>query len=200
MNSSAESLSMADADFLNELKSATADAHAALENTPLSKKLLDPDISVMDYREYLEKMYSLILFTEEQVAPSIADFLPDLSERSKLSWLEQDLKNLGSVLPDTTPYHNVQLLNVAEQMGWYYVVEGSTLGGRVILKSLQRHLPPHVFETSAQFFNGYGESTGRKWKSFLAVLDQYAQTPATRKSVIDGANKAFLQIQKSFNS
>lgn len=187
-------------DFLQELKSATAVAHTALEDTPLSKKLLDPHISVNDYREYLEKMYSLNLFTEQQVAPALAHLLPDLSERTKISWLQKDLQSLGSVLPDTSTYNDVRLENVAEQMGWFYVVEGSTLGGRVIIKSLQRHLSPDIFESATQFFNGYGELTGKNWKSFLTILDRFAQSLSIRRSVIVGANKAFSQIQKSFNS
>lgn len=186
--------------FSQKLKNATAAAHTELESTALSRQLLQPDLSVNRYREYLEKMYALNLFTEEQVAPDIADHVPDLAARSKTAWLQHDLQQLNTPLPDALAYAEVRLENIAEKMGWYYVVEGSTLGGRVILKTLRLNLPPDIFENATLFFNGYGDNTGKYWKNFLARLEQFAQTPEARESVIEGANKAFNQIKKAFNT
>jgi heme oxygenase len=50
-------------------------------------------------------------------------------------------------------------------LGVLYVIEGSSLGGQLILKELQqRH--GLTTETGARFFTGYGERISAQWRSF----------------------------------
>ncbi len=69
-----------------------------------------------------------------------------------------------------------------------YVLEGSALGGRVILRQLK---PLGLSEAAgASYFAGDGPETGRRWTTFLARLEAVG-TPKRRPGVIAGAFRAF---------
>jgi heme oxygenase len=55
----------------------------------------------------------------------------------------------------------------AEALGMLYVLEGSTLGGRFILRAIAAR---GIAESALSFLDPYGERTGAQWRSFLAVL------------------------------
>jgi heme oxygenase len=61
------------------------------------------------------------------------------------------------------------LPDVPEALGAFYVLEGATLGGQILLRHLTRH-----FEGAAvggfAFFRAYGEQVGPMWKAFGEVL------------------------------
>jgi hypothetical protein len=54
-------------------------------------------------------------------------------------------------------------------LGCLYVLEGSTLGARVISRRLESHfmLGP---DSGAAFFNAYGEAVGRRWSEFRSFV------------------------------
>lgn len=57
--------------------------------------------------------------------------------------------------------------SAAEALGMLYVLEGSTLGGRVILNALAaRGIEDHALS----FLDAYGSDTGLRWREFLCVL------------------------------
>ncbi|OYX29876.1 MAG: hypothetical protein B7Y99_12525 [Caulobacterales bacterium 32-69-10] len=56
-----------------------------------------------------------------------------------------------------------------EALGFLYVVEGSTLGGRMIL----REVAARAGETAGlAFMDPYGARTGEAWRAFLGVLER----------------------------
>lgn len=57
--------------------------------------------------------------------------------------------------------------SAAEALGMFYVLEGSTLGGRMILRELAGH---GVDDEALAFLDPYGTETGARWRGFLAVL------------------------------
>jgi heme oxygenase len=57
----------------------------------------------------------------------------------------------------------------SEALGLFYVLEGSTLGGRLILRELARR---GVDLADLTFLDPYGTETGARWRSFLAVLER----------------------------
>jgi heme oxygenase (biliverdin-IX-beta and delta-forming) len=52
-------------------------------------------------------------------------------------------------------------------LGCVYVLEGSTLGGRVISGQVQARLGAGV---TRLFLDGYGQRTGESWQTFRAAL------------------------------
>jgi len=82
-------------------------------------------------------------------------------------------------------------------MGILYVIEGSTLGGRVIYKNIHQNLELDA-DSGAAYFSGYGELTEPLWKGFMAELVAYEQINNTGDEIIAGANHAFNAIHKHF--
>lgn len=78
------------------------------------------------------------------------------------------------------------------------MVEGSTLGGRFILKNVSKVLQLSE-EQGVSYFNGYGEKTGSFWKNFLAFLSEYEQEHNCGNEIIEGAVYAFDSIYKHFD-
>jgi heme oxygenase len=57
----------------------------------------------------------------------------------------------------------------AEALGMLYVLEGSSLGGRLILRTLASR---GIDDPDLAFLDPYGPETGRRWRGFLAVLSR----------------------------
>jgi heme oxygenase len=77
----------------------------------------------------------------------------------------------------------------AEALGVLYVLEGSTLGGRMILKTLRNQ---GLSTDDLHFLDPYGTATGAQWRTFLAVLErETASNQTTMNACVSGAIKAF---------
>lgn len=61
------------------------------------------------------------------------------------------------------------LASEGEALGAFYVLEGATLGGRII----QRELTARGASLDGlEFLNPYGDRTGERWRSFIEVLEE----------------------------
>ena len=185
--------------FLKNLRSATAPMHTALEANPVSASLMSPDLSLPAYRHYLTLMAEVVAFTEKVIFPAVSDIVPDTDQRRKLSQIHSDLTALTeSTLEDPALFYPVDKdFTISFAMGYMYVTEGSTLGGRMILKHVQEKLGLNE-AMGASFFAGYGSETGVKWKSFLSNLTNYAEQSGSSDEIIRGAQHAFAAIDRYF--
>ncbi len=181
--------------FLRHLRDETSEMHRALENTALSKKLLSPDQTLSDYTLYLSAMLAVMNFTEASVFPRLLSILPDIFKRKKTNWLTGDLQELESY-HQAVPAFQPQIPSTSPSyyLGMMYVVEGSTLGGRMILKQL-----PEDTRNATRFFEGYGPETSEMWKSFITILASYAIEDENRQLIIEGAKDMFRFIHAYFN-
>lgn len=182
---------------LNKLRSQTQDAHKALEATPLSIKLMSPDITRESYMQYLQRMQPVIAFYEQQVYPALTNIVPDIAKRNKLHWMNQDMQILNADKPATFSFQPVIKNSAAYALGSMYVIEGSTLGGKMIAKHVEKILGFNS-ETGASFFGGYGAETGVLWKSFLQTMCDYTVANNAEDELIEGAVDTFKAIQKHF--
>ena len=86
--------------------------------------------------------------------------------------LAADLKALGvtdlGTLPVCTDLPHVR--GWREAIGCHYVLEGSTLGGRVILKQMRRDPEAGNDRLPTAFFSAYGDATGEHWRAFCSFL------------------------------
>jgi heme oxygenase len=84
--------------------------------------------------------------------------------------LKGDLQKLGEE-SEAVPRCEVlpEIQTFASGLGCLYVLEGSTLGARVISRRLESHfmLGP---DSGAAFFNAYGEAVGRRWSEFRSFV------------------------------
>ncbi|MGI4953697.1 MAG: biliverdin-producing heme oxygenase [Janthinobacterium lividum] len=106
-------------------------------------------------------------------------------------WLAQDLAALGvSSLPPLA----MPAMDAAEGWGMRYVLEGSALGGRVLLRRAEwMGLSP---DAGARYFAGEGAETGPRWKRFLQALDQ-AATPEAVPLIVQGARRSFEALAEA---
>ncbi len=122
--------------------------------------------------------------------PVLDRFFPG-QQRPHLARLAADLAVLQRApLPAAPPPHAG---NIAEAWGVRYVLEGSALGGRVLLE--QAAAIGLSATHGARYFAGEGAETGRHWADFLAQLDA-AATDAATPAIIDGARAGFSALQR----
>jgi heme oxygenase len=77
----------------------------------------------------------------------------------------------------------------AEALGALYVLEGSTLGGRTILRALRSQ---GVSTDGLDFLDPYGKDAGVNWRRFLRVLERETATSrTTMNECVSGAIRTF---------
>ncbi|MEA5163454.1 biliverdin-producing heme oxygenase [Cereibacter johrii] len=90
------------------------------------------------------------------------------------------------------------LTNFARALGARYVLEGSALGGRVILHHLKKRIGDEIGETTA-FFGGPSHGTAPHWRAFQAALDRFGVAhPDERADVLAGAAATFTALIEWF--
>lgn len=176
-------------DIFERLKEATADIHRQIEErVPIFRE----DFNLAGYGRLLERFYGYWAPVETKLlkVPGLNHPELDLLARMKSSLLVEDLRILGrdpAILQrcDRLP----ALDTIPRTFGCLYVLEGSTLGARIISKRLAEHL--NLREGSgASFFNAYGESSGRRWLEFKRFIATHAQAGQIEE-VIAAARQTF---------
>jgi heme oxygenase len=173
------------------LKTETLQAHEDLEKHPNIIALGEGEMTLTGYSDVLRRFYPFWTLVED-VAYNRADVksvLPDIDDRKLSQNLAADLRALNlTPAPSCPPITWVNDLPSA--MGTIYVIEGSTLGGRVIVKRVMDQLgltPEH----GCSYYSGYGSETGNKWKAFMAGLDACNFTDEECDRVVAAATKTF---------
>lgn len=169
------------------LKEKTRASHAQAEN--FLYPFLNAISSSRDYAMILKMFYGFYEPLEKIHSRFISDTdLKDISERKHTGHILLDLKNLNSE-PDHIPVCSdlPSIQSKAAAFGSMYVLEGATLGGRMITKMLLQH---PVFPLNAEhlhFFRGYGDATREKWIQFQEALNSQTET----SEMADAANESF---------
>ena len=182
--------------ILKRLRSETQAQHSALESR---MPLMDPAFSLADYWRLLARFHGYYVPLEARlVAWSRTEGQRiNYAERVKVPELERDLIALGETAETIAQLPRCAALPVltteADGLGCLYVVEGSTLGGQVITRQLQKGLGLSPASGGA-FFNGYGAETGARWKAFGFGLEEAAARLDQDDAIIAGANETFRTL------
>ncbi|TWR29981.1 biliverdin-producing heme oxygenase [Mucilaginibacter pallidiroseus] len=180
-----------------KLKEATKTNHQILEKALVGK--LKAVRSAAQYADLLKLFYGYFGGLEMNINKVIdPNLLPDNAERRKTQAIADDLQALGAGIPakadgDALPAIN----NHLEALGALYVIEGSTLGGKIISKMMQQQL--NIGPDALSFFASYGDDTERMWNIFKDALDHQAKNPEQEAVVIAAANQTFLKFGEWFN-
>ena len=178
---------MALTDIAARLRRETAPEHAAIE---AASGILHQGLTCAEYRKYLERWFGFVAPLEAELQRArVWDALRlDPRERSKRQSLEHDLGELGSVVCALPLSGLPELRGLPEAVGSAYVIEGSTLGGRVLSRHVQTCLGAEV---PRGFLEVYGSETGQRWHAFRAALASYAVGREAQDRVIAGAKSTF---------
>jgi heme oxygenase len=171
---------------LDRLRAETASVHRRLDQT---LGLIDRLQTTETRAALVARYYVFHKGTETGVAPFLAVIADlDFAARRRSPLLARDIQALGQCAsPDGVP--SLDIATRAEAFGAFYVLEGSSLGGRLILKDLVRRCAPM---TGLSFLDPYGALTAELWRAFLAILErETASRKETVKQAVSGALKAF---------
>ena len=111
--------------------------------------------------------------------------------------LSRDLLALGTDpyrVPRTPPAMMPALPTFPHALGALYVLEGSALGGRIVLRDLELRMGQQIAGATC-FLSGRGAATGPMWTSFRATLDCFGRAqPQVRGDVLIGAESVFRAL------
>lgn len=156
-------------------------------------------VSWLDYRRYLLRMYGFHAELERALMSSrpLATVVTDAALRNhKAALLAHDLVVLGvpphelAALPRLTCRAPLAL---AEALGWTYVVESLTLGGKPLAHQLARRIPAEIQRASA-YLRCYGDEAPERWRALGVAFDGSAQAEAEGDRVVAAARDGFLAL------
>ena len=177
---------------LAQLREQTAELHQEVER---EIDLLSPDLSVERYVRILCAFQACFVPWETALDAHCPASATELwTGRRRAHRIANDLRALGAeaALASSTQIEAPDLSEPGDWFGCLYVVEGSTLGGQVI----SRHLEKHFGWTDGHgysFFRGYGENTADQWRKVCAALES---APISGNQMVEAAHLTFVQLRR----
>jgi heme oxygenase (biliverdin-IX-beta and delta-forming) len=180
--------------LLARLKAGTQELHRRIEGV---LPLLDPRFDRRAYRSYLAVLLGFMRPLEERLDTFDASFCLlglDWAGRKRTRLLEQDLLALGHSAREVAAMEECAALphlrSPAEALGCLYVLEGSTLGGQILLRTLGPRLGLEP-EDGMRFLAGHGSKTGAQWKAFGAAVSRFEASGGDGAAAVAGAVATF---------
>jgi heme oxygenase len=156
---------------IGALRDATRLRHAHLGASPAMSRLFDAGYTVPEYRTHLGLLLGLFEPLECAVSCAVEPGDPMLAlERS--SALREDLTAMGATEIDIGAlerYPWASPIDPAGLFGYAYVILGSMMGGKIIVKRLRDILGPAA---SFHFYGDREERCERLWASFCLNLEE----------------------------
>jgi heme oxygenase len=196
------------------LREATRDAHEAAEATAGMRRLLAGELDESGYAGLLRAQLALFRAWETERSGWLTR-LDEWRYVSRASLIEADLcrsRFIGDSARDNATYtaaapiadesaptgHGAGQVaerragQVAAAWGELYVIEGSALGGRVIVRRL-RELYPHL----PHHFYAVGENAPASWRRFQSLLDHALVDEASQEAAVHAAQRMFARFQQT---
>ena len=183
--------------LLAQIRANTREAHDRIEAAPSLSCLLSPDLAIEEYVSALQILHSFQAGATRRVAAATL-MLPETcrADPSRLRAIEADLTWFG-VLPRRELVLPPGLGRREHALGAMYVVEGSSLGGRVIGRAVSRSLGVTA-DTGGAFFLGQTADAARdRWRNFVDSVNEFGEEldSCGRQHVVDGAIAAFAALE-----
>lgn len=171
---------------LSRLRAATSGLHLDVERR---LDLLGQLSSAPARRRIVERFYGLHAGAELVLWPRLAGVAGlDLEARRRTDWLRRDLVSLGSSAIGAPVCRLAPPASTAEALGFFYVLEGSTLGGKIIRRAVE---VAGADMTGLGFLNPYGAAVGERWRALTAVIERQAAGRPAIDDLVAGAVRGF---------
>jgi len=157
--------------IIEVLRGATRSRHASLASTPAMLRLFETDYAISEYRAHLGRLLGFFEPLECAVAKA-ADSEDPVCALQRSTDLRDDLRIMGATARDLAALERCpRLPTIAPDglRGYTYVILGSLLGGRIIIKRLHAVLGPAA---SFCFYGGGGTPYERAWAAFCSDLEK----------------------------
>lgn len=165
------------------LRAATTDLHSRVDAA--FSGAFDRDTEA--YADFLQALARSLLPLERSLeAAGVEKVLPDWPARRRSAALAADLVVFGRALPAEAQVGAVG--GEAWQLGALYVLEGSRLGAKVLLRQVLAN--PDSVAHGATAYLRHGEEE-KLWSSFLVTLEESSAVAAAPAEAIAGARAAF---------
>jgi heme oxygenase len=139
------------------------------------------------YRSFVTALARVVRPLEAALeAGGVSRILPDWPLRRRSVALERDLQILGIPVPVPVVVHVTD--DEARLFGRLYVLEGSRLGSRILVKSAHANAAPSVSAATNYLEHGAGADF---WEAFLVRLERSEAVAAFPERTILGAREAF---------
>jgi heme oxygenase len=176
--------------ILQRLRRETHAQHEAVEANRFNQALAASTVTAADAAWFLSKLFGFVLPLEEginQLAPQL-DPAWELHTRRRAYLIPFDLEALlgRSALPLPLCPVRPPLATPAQALGALYVLEGSTLGGQVIARQLEKV----GLGEARRYFTAYGALTGPRWQATCRLLAAGA-TPENEDELVASAQRTF---------
>ena len=174
--------------------------HHADADTDVDRYLFCANVTVGDYRTYLQRVYGFLvpLETALATAPEL-DSVIDAKGRAKSALLAHDLFALGmtmdevNALPQCTSIPTFR--GPAAALGWMYVTERPLLASAVIRGHLASYLPTEMATASA-YLMCYAGQVGAMWRELGLAMEHVAGSPAVSDRIVVAAHEAFRTLHR----
>lgn len=181
------------------LKRNTASYHEVIEKmNPFDSEL----ISIPGYTQFLVKNYK-VFDPLEKILENDYDWSSigiDFQDYKRRDLLKKDIENLGIDPESLMQMKPIPVFaSIAQALGALYVLEGSSLGGRIILNKIQS-IYGDKLSNSLEFLKGNGERTGVLWKDFLLKMNNYAEkNTEQREAILYGTIQTYRCFENVFS-
>lgn len=176
---------------VSELRQQTHSEHVALENHAVMKKLMGSEATIRDYTQVLVKFHGFYRPLEESIRPYCTHEVNSLV-KLKYPLLEKDLACFHQKPGEFTRAADLPQVNsCAGALGVLYVLEGATLGGKLIRQHLQKQLG---IRKGLHFFSCYDKEVGSHWRSFQQLLNTRLSEQPGKGEAIEAASRTFIQL------
>ena len=194
---------MNDCSLRARIHTLTKPVHDLLDSDPMSLRIMASDVTRSEYVAFLARTYGFMKPIEDQLlSPAVSALLdPVLGHRAPQSpAILVDLHALGtdgSTEPPTMRKFPV-IETIGHAMGVSYLIQGSSMGGLVMAKSLSRHLGLTPANGLSFFLPAEPRKVVKRFQEFAARLDVFAECECDAQDAIDAADQTFRLIAAWF--
>lgn len=170
---------------MTKLRAATHSGHVALESDIRISSLFR---TVQGLANLLGRWYGFLVPFEAAVArvPGLHEIM---GNRGRLSLLASDLRWHGVNASRLELNQSPEYQDAPSALGALYVIEGSTLGGRLLATRIEQELGLRA-GCGYSFLRGYGEENGRMWRELSVHVNRLTE---------DESERAALTAQETFS-
>lgn len=163
-----------------------------------SLDLMRADVDRSQYVRFLEKSYGFIAACEQRLDIGGAPPALAIDRRLKGPLLRASLHALGCAADAIDRIALCEQLPHVEgwpaALGYFYVIEGSTLGGQLLARHLRQRLGAD--DDGLAFLLGYRNDTGTMWKQMVGVLEAAMYDEAAAEAITASARDTFTLLER----